>query len=198
VTTGTGQRPRGAGRVQLLETALRLFARDGVDGTSLQAIADEMGVSKAAVYYHYKSKDELILGVLAPLMAGVSAISDRIGAQRGRQARLDAFITGLVDLAVDNHDRFAVIIGDPHVSQLLAAQATAQGWRSLIELVTGPENDDAARVALSILITGLLGPLRNPKLADLDPEVLREYMTECGRRLLQIRRRSTIPARSTS
>jgi AcrR family transcriptional regulator len=52
VTQSAGVRPRGAGRAQLHETALRLFARDGVEGTSLQAIADDMGVTKAAVYYH--------------------------------------------------------------------------------------------------------------------------------------------------
>jgi AcrR family transcriptional regulator len=189
VTVGTGSRPRGAGRAQLHETALRLFARDGVDGTSLQAIADEMGVSKAAVYYHYKTKDELILGVLAPLLAQISAIAERVGAQRGRQGRLDTLVTGLVDLAVDNHDRFAVIIGDPYVGQLVSEQARILEWTSLIELVTSPANDDPVRVALSIFISGLLGPLRDPALIAVGPDLLREHMTECGRRLLQIRRR---------
>lgn len=189
MTVGTGQRPRGAGRAQLHETALRLFARDGVDGTSLQAIADEIGVSKAAVYYHYRTKDELILGVLAPLVAEISAVSERIGARRGRQARLDVLVTGLVDLAIDNHDRFAVIMSDRHVGQLIAAQAGEQGWINLIELVTGPGTDDAARVALAVFLTGLVGPLRDPELRALGPEVLREHLTEAGRRLLQIRRR---------
>lgn len=189
MTTGTSSRPRGAGRAQLHETALRLFARDGVDGTSLQAIADEMGVSKAAVYYHYKTKDELILGVLTPLTAGVSAISERVAARRGRQARLDALVTGLVDLAVDNHDRFAVIIGDPYVSQLLATEEVMQGWTGLIDLLRGPEIDDADRIALAMLVAGLLGPMRDPALLALGPEVLRESMTASGRRMLQIRRR---------
>ncbi|MGX6607684.1 TetR/AcrR family transcriptional regulator [Micromonosporaceae bacterium Da 78-11] len=196
MTVGTGQRPRGAGRAQLHETALRLFARDGVDGTSLQAIADEMGVSKAAVYYHYRTKDELILGVLAPIMAEVTAMAERVGAQRGRQARLDAMVTGIAALAVDSHDRFAVVMGDPYVGQLVADQAIAQGWISLIELVTGPETDDAARVALAIFIAGLLGPLRDPSLVALGPDALREHMAECGRRLLQIRRRPSPSGKS--
>jgi len=189
VTVGTGQRPRGAGRAQLHETALHLFARDGVDGTSLQAIADEMGVSKAAVYYHYKTKDELILGLLTPLLAEITAMAQRVGAQRGRQARLDVMISGLVNLAVDDHDRFALIIGDPYVGHLISEQALAQGWTSLTELVTGPESDDSARIALAIYITGLLGPLRDPALVALGSDALRGHMTECGRRLMQLRRR---------
>jgi AcrR family transcriptional regulator len=189
VTVGTGQRPRGAGRAQLHETALRLFARDGVDGTSLQAIADEIGVSKAAVYYHYKTKDELILGVLTPLVAEISAVSERIGAQRSRSGRLEVLVTGLVDLAIANHDRFAVIIGDPYVGQLLAAQAGEREWINLVELVTGPETDDSAKVALAVFIAGLLGPLRDPTLRALGPDALREHLAEAGRRLLQIRRK---------
>jgi AcrR family transcriptional regulator len=189
VTVGTGQRPRGAGRAQLHEAALRLFARDGVDGTSLQAIADEIGVSKAAVYYHYKTKDELILDLLAPLLAEISAMAERIGAQRGRQARLDLLITGVVDLAVDYHEQFSVIISDPHVTQLIAEQARTQGWSGLTELVAGPETDESARVALSIFIAGLRAPFRDPAIVAFGPDALREYMTDCGRRLLQVRRR---------
>jgi AcrR family transcriptional regulator len=189
VTVGTGQRPRGAGRAQLHETALRLFARDGVDGTSLQAIADEIGVSKAAVYYHYKTKDDLILDVLAPLLAEISAMAARVGAQRGRPARLDVLITGIVELAVESHDRYAVVMRDPYVGHLIAEQALTHGWDSLIELVAGPAVDDSARVAMAIFISGLLGPLRDPALLALGPDALREHMTEAGRRLLQIRRR---------
>lgn len=187
MTAGTGRRPRGAGRRQLHETALRLFARDGVEGTSLQAIAHEMGVSKAAVYYHFNTKDDLVLSVLEPLIAEISALSARVGAQRTRQARLDAMITGIVELALVSHDRFAVIMGDPYVSQLLNRQAPAQDWTGLSEVFLGTEGAD--RVALAVFTAGLLGPFREPAVVALGPDALRTHLTECGRRLLKIRRR---------
>ncbi|MFI5933912.1 TetR/AcrR family transcriptional regulator [Actinoplanes sp. NPDC051494] len=190
MTTGTGRRPRGAGRLQLHDVALRLFAQHGVEGTSLQAIADEMGVSKAAVYYHYRTKDELILGVLAPVVDRLTAMVERITARRGRQARLDELVRGIVDLAVDNHEQFAVMLGDPAVGLLLTNHALAQGWDELADLVRDPA-DVSTRVALSLFVTGLLGPLRDPELTTLGPEVLRAQLTEVGRRLLQIRRRPT-------
>ena len=43
-------------RQQILETAQRLFTELGYDATSLQMIADEMGLTKAAVYYHFRAK----------------------------------------------------------------------------------------------------------------------------------------------
>jgi AcrR family transcriptional regulator len=185
---GTGQRPRGAGRLALHETALRQFARNGVEGTSLQAIADEMGVSKAAVYYHYKTKDELVLGVLEPVIAQLTAMVERIKARRGRQARLDELVTGIVGLAIDNHERFAVILGDPAVGNILSEHAVTQGWDNLKDLFGGLESDPFIHAALSLFITGLLGPLRDPELAAMGPERLRELLIESGRRLLQVRR----------
>jgi AcrR family transcriptional regulator len=168
---------------------LRLFAVYGVEGTSLQAIADEMGVSKAAVYYHYKSKDDLVLGILAPLTQQLDTVMEQILAHRGRQARLDAFITGLVDLALDNHDQFAMMLGDPAASRILQAHALTQGWADLLDIVGDASEDDRSiSVALLIFSTGLLSPLRHPDLIEMDRDALREILVDAGRRLLRIRR----------
>jgi AcrR family transcriptional regulator len=47
---------------------VRLFARHGFDGTSVQAIADEVGASKQAVLYHFASKEGLRQAVLEDLV----------------------------------------------------------------------------------------------------------------------------------
>ncbi len=41
--------------------ALDLFIAQGFDGTSLRQIADELGVTKAALYYHFTSKDDILM-----------------------------------------------------------------------------------------------------------------------------------------
>jgi len=190
VAAGTGQRPRGAGRAQLHETALRLFARDGVDGTSLQAIADEIGVSKAAVYYHYKTKDEIVLDVLRPMLDALPELTTRAEAQRTRHARVEVIITGFVDLAVGNHSSFVVVMIDPYVLRLLAKQQPLQQWWDrIVELVTGPEPDTQTRVAMLMFIGGLTSTSRDAWLAEMAPDEQRDYLLECGRRLLQHRRR---------
>jgi len=53
-----------SGATQILIAAEKLFAKRGYDGVSMQQIASDAGVSKANIYHHFKSKDELYLAVL--------------------------------------------------------------------------------------------------------------------------------------
>ncbi|MCC6214627.1 MAG: TetR/AcrR family transcriptional regulator [Polyangiaceae bacterium] len=56
-------------RAQLLVAATRLFAQRGFDGSSLQDIADAVGVRKPSLLYHFASKDELRQAVLEEVLA---------------------------------------------------------------------------------------------------------------------------------
>jgi AcrR family transcriptional regulator len=51
-------------RSQLQSVALELFAENGYDATSLREIADRLGITKAAVYYHFRSKDEILASLI--------------------------------------------------------------------------------------------------------------------------------------
>lgn len=53
---------------QIRDAAMRLFARDGFDGTPLQAIADDVGITKQTLLYYYPSKEELRRAVLGQLI----------------------------------------------------------------------------------------------------------------------------------
>ncbi|WP_431278389.1 TetR/AcrR family transcriptional regulator [Leifsonia poae] len=53
-----------ARRMQIIDDAMALFAAGGFTATSLQEIAERVGVSKSALLYHFRSKDELLLAVL--------------------------------------------------------------------------------------------------------------------------------------
>jgi AcrR family transcriptional regulator len=52
-------------RPEVLDAALKLFLVSGYDGTSMQAVADEAGVTKPVVYACFNSKDELFRALLA-------------------------------------------------------------------------------------------------------------------------------------
>jgi AcrR family transcriptional regulator len=47
-------------RERILDVALDLFVAQGYDGTSLRQIAEQLGVTKAALYYHFESKEEIL------------------------------------------------------------------------------------------------------------------------------------------
>jgi AcrR family transcriptional regulator len=51
-------------RTRIQQVALRLFIENGYEATSLREIAEEIGVTKAALYYHFKSKDEIVTSLI--------------------------------------------------------------------------------------------------------------------------------------
>jgi len=48
---------------RILEVALDLFTEQGYDGTSLRQIAEQLGVTKAALYYHFESKEDILMAL---------------------------------------------------------------------------------------------------------------------------------------
>ena len=55
-----GEFPRGGTRERIQAIALELFAEQGYEKTSLREIAERLGVTKAALYYHFKSKEDIV------------------------------------------------------------------------------------------------------------------------------------------
>ncbi|MEV4573452.1 helix-turn-helix domain-containing protein [Nonomuraea jabiensis] len=51
-------------RTRIQEIALRLFTEQGYEATSLREIAEELGVTKAALYYHFKTKDDIVTSLV--------------------------------------------------------------------------------------------------------------------------------------
>jgi len=59
-----GDAPEAAStRERILNVALDLFTKKGFDGASLREIAEQLGVTKAAIYYHFASKDDILMAL---------------------------------------------------------------------------------------------------------------------------------------
>lgn len=61
-------------RAQIRAVALELFAEQGYEKTSLREIAERLGVTKAAVYYHFRTKEEILAGLLDGVVEGIDEI----------------------------------------------------------------------------------------------------------------------------
>jgi AcrR family transcriptional regulator len=72
-------RPRGATRERILDVALDLFIEQGYDKTSLREIADRLGFTKAALYYHFERKEDILLALHLRLHSLVPDVLDRLG-----------------------------------------------------------------------------------------------------------------------
>ncbi len=99
--TGAGSKP-AANRKELLrqtvlDAAAELFAERGLAGTSFQDIADALGVGRTAIYYYFKSKEE----VLASLVEEITVFSDQ--QSTALAARTDQDAAQLLRGMVGNH-----------------------------------------------------------------------------------------------
>ncbi|WP_328439244.1 TetR/AcrR family transcriptional regulator [Streptomyces sp. NBC_00457] len=64
---GTKHRRRGDTRQRIQDIALELFAEQGYEKTSLREIAERLDVTKAALYYHFKTKEEILVSLFEDL-----------------------------------------------------------------------------------------------------------------------------------
>ncbi|MEU7282966.1 helix-turn-helix domain-containing protein [Streptomyces sp. NPDC045431] len=58
---------RGNTRQRIQDVALGLFAEQGYEKTSLREIAERLGVTKAALYYHFKTKEDIVISLFQDL-----------------------------------------------------------------------------------------------------------------------------------
>ena len=94
------QAPRGQGRARVLAAALELFALHGVSGTSLQMIADHLGVTKAAVYYQFHAKEDIVLAVVEGAVEQLRGHIEEAENAPSPQAATVVALDGLIDVVL--------------------------------------------------------------------------------------------------
>jgi AcrR family transcriptional regulator len=170
-------------RQQILETAQRLFTELGYDATSLQLIADELGLTKAAVYYHFRAKSEILHAAMLPGIQRLKALLDEAATMRGRRARIEHLVNGFTDFLVQ-HRRYAVMAStDPAAKRnKLDAEALAIRQRALT-LLYGDHPTGEERLCFNAVF---FIPECLPDLADLSDEELHEALRSTTLRILRV------------
>lgn len=67
-------------RAAILEAAKQLFMQDGFRGISMRQIAEAVGVTKAALYYHFRDKEELFVAIVEQYLHAMSGLIDQVAA----------------------------------------------------------------------------------------------------------------------
>ena len=73
-------------REEILTVAMRMFIQQGYHGLAMRQISEAVGVSKAALYYYFKDKEELFLAILNSYLNDMEASIDAIRAKSGSSA----------------------------------------------------------------------------------------------------------------
>ncbi len=123
-------------RSQLLRVATRRFARQGFDSTSLQEIAEEVGIKKPSLLHHFPSKNDLLLAVLDNLFehwtSRLPALLEAVTSGRGR---FEAITQELLRFFREDPDRARLLVRElmdrPEAMKQRLAQ-TLTPWVTLI------------------------------------------------------------------
>jgi AcrR family transcriptional regulator len=156
---------------RIARLALARFRVDGFVGTSIADLAGALGVSKAAIYYHYRSKDALLQHLVDPLLDAIDACihdyTTPVASARAARQLLGAYLAVLLahrdvvplvatDVAVLNH---------PRIGPRLRAQN-----QQLQSLLAAPDTSVAARLRAEAALGAIWRPLiAEPPLDLTDP-----------------------------
>ncbi|MBV9380264.1 MAG: TetR/AcrR family transcriptional regulator [Streptosporangiaceae bacterium] len=148
---------RGDTRARIQQVALELFAEQGYERTSLREIAERLGVTKAALYYHFKSKEDLVRSFTEDYFARVDSLiawaSDQAPTTATRKDILDRYIGIVMDsyevIRFLEHNQASLrdIEGGKHRFEQMRPRLT-----TLVRLIAGPEPELRARVRTTAAI----------------------------------------------
>jgi AcrR family transcriptional regulator len=141
---------------ELISSAATVFAAHGYAGTTIQAIAREMNMTGAALYYYVKSKDELLYEIWKRAGAKLQAAIDEVGSE-------DLTPEDKLRLVFRRH--LEVIIGDKPIFEVLILQRSR-----LPEFGREDLEEDERRYQQSL--TELIGAIPRERLRLKEPKVL--------------------------
>jgi AcrR family transcriptional regulator len=178
-------------RGAIRDVAIELFAQHGYGRTSLREIAERLGMTKAALYYHYPSKQSLLLAIIEPLISEWKTAADKAETMQHstftvRQVLgdcLDVLLRHRAIAGMFTRDGAAVFEAIGHLYQdILDTHQRLHTW------LAGPSPSGADRVrafaATEVLSTALAG---GPAIEDTSDEELRAILLDAAGAVLQLR-----------
>jgi AcrR family transcriptional regulator len=158
VTTGKREQNRQKRRAVIVEVATRAFLEQGYAATSMSAIADELGGSKATLWSHFASKEELFIAVVDGQVVQFASEMENVLVEAPFSAEaLHRYCLRFLRTLMRPHAvaLFRVIMGDggrfPEINSIFHVRGPARLQAYLSEFLgTRFPTDEAARLALLI------------------------------------------------
>jgi AcrR family transcriptional regulator len=107
-------------RKEIIDSARLLFQRKGIKNTSMNDIADSIGVAKGLVYYYFSSKEDLLRAVLDEFFEGVDeALQKIMNASLNFYQKLASILDLYFNFIQSNHAILSYFPGDPIMFSLI-------------------------------------------------------------------------------
>ncbi|XVV06487.1 TetR/AcrR family transcriptional regulator [Actinosynnema sp. CA-248983] len=156
--------------------ARELFLKQGLQRTSLQEIADRLGITKPALYYHFSSREELIRSIVEPLFADGDAFV--AAAEQARPAPRD-LLEQYFTLNYEHRDVVALIVQELTALHGLGLVEKIFDWRNRLgRLLVGPEPSFGDAVRATVALGGVADTVM--VFPDASFEELRDAAVDAG------------------
>jgi AcrR family transcriptional regulator len=178
--------PGSTAKSRIVGAATALFAKHGVGGTSLQMIADTIGVTKAAVYHQFKTKDEIVIAVAEAELARVEAVLNTAQAQPDPALAREMLLSRIVDLAIERRHMESVLTSDPVLNRFFAGHEPFQRLMNRLYRMLLGEDSPEARLSGAMLTAAIGGAVMHPMTEGFDDAALRSQLLRLARRFLEL------------
>lgn len=153
-----GEKESAGTRTRILDISRDLFAAQGYGSTSISQIAEKLGTSKAALYYHFKSKEEILDAILSEPW---EAMKDFRVSCSEPGAKPEDIFGGLIDFVAGPASCLSTFENDPSVLQEWADRHNLKDeYERLVSCLVGPKPTTAkvirARAAIAAAKQGTM------------------------------------------
>src|SRR5215470_15339538 len=150
-------RSRGDTRARIQQVAIELFTEHGYEGTSLREIAERLDVTKAALYYHFKSKEDIVRSLVEDYYGQIDALIAWGKSQPRTDEVRRQILCRYVSIVAEGDQAFRLLHqNQAAVNTMASAKSRGELFKerlhSLVELLTGPDAplDERVRAAMTL------------------------------------------------
>jgi AcrR family transcriptional regulator len=144
-------------RDRILQVALDLFVEQGYDKTSLREVAERVGVTKAALYYHFASKEEILRTLLQPAFTAWRDIAELLQ-ERPTVESWAAGLAAMVEWVLPQRKLFELIESNQNTLHTMVHDSDhVEAHLAMHERLTSILSDDATPLAVRVRMAGSLG-----------------------------------------
>jgi len=137
----TDTRTRTDTRARIQQIAVELFTEHGYEGTSLREIAERLGVTKAALYYHFKSKEDIIQSLVEDYQRQMDSLVDLARSEPRTAETRREILARYVDIVAERDQVFRMLHQNQAVLNTMASavRTLKTGPRRLVDQLVEPD-----------------------------------------------------------
>jgi AcrR family transcriptional regulator len=174
-----------AAQQRTIAAAIDLFAERGVGATSLQMIADAVGVTKAAIYHQFRTKEAIMVAAVTFELRDIEAALEEVERAGSTLAAREQLLDALIGIAVARRAAVAALQTDPLIVPFLTEhERFRELWPRLYMALLGDTLDQSALVRTAVLSAAISGAVAHPFARGIPDDVLKSELLAIARRLV--------------